>query len=134
MADAGESTTFGEIVDRARTSLDDWGDNARHVPRWKDEDLLRYAHDGMAALEKARPAVRYAGLRLAERERPDIGRDLTEAQLAAERARPTGLDAHFHEALVEYVCYKALAMDENDASPAYRSNMHRKRFEELSQS
>lgn len=134
MADAGESATFGEIVDRARTSLNDWPGGLRKTPRWADEDLLRFAQDGLAALEKARPAVRYDGLRLRERERHEIPQGLEADALAAERNRPVGLDAHFHEALVEYIAYKALQTDENDASPAYRSNMHRKRFEELSQS
>lgn len=116
---AGEATTYGELIARARTSLDDLGHGPRNVLRWTDAQLLDFAHQGMAALEKMRPAIRYRGTRLFSRDR------------SAGASAPAYLDDRYHEALVEYICYKALQMDETDASPAYRSNMHHKRFEEL---
>lgn len=119
---AGESTTYGELVARARKSLDDMGHGPNVAVRWTDAQLLAFAHDGMAALERIRPAIRYVGMRLVSRNRADGA------------SAPAMLDDHYQEAVVEYILYKALQMDETDAGPAYRSNMHHKRFEEIARS
>ena len=154
MADAGESETFGTLLARVREMVSDQGHGRANALRWKDEELLRYLFDGITTAEKIRPAVRYAGMRLAERAFPavepddyasanaraaavapktadDAERELRESVLVQAKAAPCRLDRHFHEAVEHYAASRALAMDENDATPAYRSNMHRKRFEEL---
>ena len=56
------------------------------------------------------------------------------ATIESAKLAPCLVDRHFHEGIVHYACYRALTMDENDATPAYRSNMHRKRFEEIARS
>lgn len=146
---AGESLTYGDLLARTREMLLDTGDGRNGRPgtyRWKDEELLRYLFAGVTAMEKIRPSVRYIGMRLAERQFPPV--EPTAAQIAAAsdedaaraavldaaRATPCLVDRHYHDGLVHYACYRALQMDENDATPAYRSNMHHKRFEEIARS
>lgn len=148
MSDAGESLTYGDLLARTREMLMDQGHGRANALRWKDEELLRYLFAGVTALEKVRPAVRYVGMKLTEREFPKV--EPTTAELTGKtdqeiaslrldildsaKAAPCLVDRHFHEAVVHYACYRALQMDENDATPAYRSNMHRKRFEEIARS
>ena len=148
MADAGESLTYGDLLARTREMLMDQGHGRANALRWKDEELLRYLFAGVTALEKIRPAARYVGMRLVERTFPEVeptaaemeGKTeqeiavLRENTLNAAKATSALIDRHFHEGVVHYACYRALVMDENDATSAYRSNMHRKRFEEIARS
>ena len=153
---AGESETYGNLLARLREMLMDQGHGRANALRWKDEELLRYLFAGVTALEKIRPAVRYQGMRLVDRVFPLV--EPTQAQIdeatagmtpaeaeAAETAlrlatlesaklAPVLVERHFHEGIVHYAAYRALQMDENDATPAYRSNMHHKRFEEIARS
>lgn len=148
MADAGESLTYGDLLARTREMLMDQGHGRANALRWKDEELLRYLFAGVTALEKIRPAARYVGMRLVERTFPEVEPTAAEmegkteqeieairiATLASAKLFPCLIDRHFHEGVVHYACYRALQMDENDATPAYRSNMHHKRFEEIARS
>ena len=154
MADAGERTAWGELLARTREMLmDEAGFHPGRAIRWKDEELLRFLFSGATALEQFRPSLRYQGMRLVERTFPAVeptaeaiaeataglSGDAAEAAEAALRdsvvqaacAEPARIDRHYHEAVEHYAVYRALQMDENDATPAYRSNMHHKRFEEL---
>lgn len=119
MPDTGESTTYGQLCADLRAQLDDTGTGPSRPMRWTDERLRAFLRMGVTALEKVRPAVRYRGMRLAERPATFAETD------------PVLLDRRFHEAVVEYACFKALQMDENDPSPASRSQAHLKRFQEL---
>ena len=119
---AGESVTYGTLLARTREMLMDEGHGSANAKRWKDEELYRFLFDGVTAMEKLRPAIRYQGMRLAERTFPSV---------ASAESAPVLVDRHYHEGIVHYACYRALQMDENDATPAYRSNMHHKRFEEI---
>lgn len=122
---AGESETYGTLLARTREMLMDTGHGSANAVRWKDEELYRFLFDGVTALEKIRPAVRYQGMRLVDRTFPAVVNAVN---------APVLVERHFHEAIVHYACYRALQMDENDATPAYRSNMHYKRFEEAARS
>lgn len=153
---AGEAVTWGELLARTREMImDEAGYHPGGAVRWKDEELLRFLFSGVTALEKIRPSVRYQGMRLVEREFPAVeptaaqveearagksgeAADEAEAALrdsvvASASSAPVRVDRHYHEALVHYAVYRAFQMDENDATPSYRANMHKKRFEEAAQ-
>ena len=128
---AGEAVTWGELLARTRKMLmDEAGYHPGRAIRWEDSELLRFLFSGVTELEKIRPSVRYQGMRLVDRQFPELPVEATEAQIAAASAQPVRLDIHYHDGLVHYAVYRAFEMDENDATPSYRANMHKKRFQE----
>lgn len=117
-------TTYGDIVDRARETLNDQNPDAY---RWTDEQLLRFAHDGVVELGRRRPASKYLAMRLVRRVHPSIP-DGGAADLAALRAAPLLVEEQWHQALVEYALYRALRMDEADTINLNLSQNHYQQF------
>lgn len=139
MAEFGEQRTYRWAVERARELLSDRNPERY---RWLDEELLRFVAQGIEALASVRPASRYLGTRLVRRVYPDIPpRDKvlppnpTQAQVDAYEAAindfadsPLLVDPQWHDALVEFACYKAYTMDQADAGNLAIAEKHYKKF------
>jgi hypothetical protein len=97
---------------------------------------------GIEALASVRPASRYLGMRLVRRVYPDIPPrnkvlppNPTQAQVDAYEAAindfansPLLVDPQWHDALVEFACYKAYTMDQADAGNLAIAEKHYKKF------
>lgn len=137
MADYGEQRSYGWVVARARELLSDM-DSGRY--RWRDEELLRWVSQGIEALASVRPASRYLGTRLVRRAYPEIP-NVADASdetaygnaIRAFAAEPLLVDPRWHNALVEYCCYKAFTMDQADAGNLALAQKHYRQFIEEAQ-
>jgi len=143
MAEFGEQRTYRWAVERARELLSDRNPERY---RWLDEELLRFVAQGIEALASVRPASRYLGTRLVRRAYPDIpdrdkafptdktDPDYEEKRQAYEDAindfadSPLLVDPQWHDALVEFACYKAYTMDQADAGNLAIAEKHYKKF------
>lgn len=124
----GEFRTYRWIVDRARENLSD--QNAERY-RWRDEELLRFAAQGVEALASVRPASRYLGTRLVRRAYPEIPDDASTAALNQFANSPLLVDPRWHSAIVEFVCHRAYAMDQADSANRELSDRHYRSFLEI---
>lgn len=135
MAEFGEQRTYRWVVERARELLSDRNPERY---RWLDEELLRFTAQGIEALASVRPASRYLGTRLVRRtypEIPDLPANATTEEKAAYKAAIDEfadnhllVDPQWHDALVEFVCYKAYTMDQADAGNLAIAEKHYKKF------
>lgn len=139
MAEFGEQRTYRWAVERARELLSDRNPERY---RWLDEELLRFVAQGIEALASVRPASRYLGTRLVRRAYPDIPPrnkvlppNPTQEQVDAYEAAindfadsPLLVDPQWHDALVEFACYKAYTMDQADAGNLAIAEKHYKKF------
>lgn len=140
MAEFGEQRTYRWAVERARELLSDRNPERY---RWLDEELLRFVAQGIEALASVRPASRYLGTRLVRRAYPDIpdapvpnpdSADYEAQKTAYENAindfanSPLLVDPQWHDALVEFACYKAYTMDQADAGNLAIAEKHYKKF------
>lgn len=128
--EAAQSGTYGWVVDRAREILSD-KDGA--TKRWREAELLRFADAGVARLRALRPAAQYFGLfRVVFRPVAPAGDGDAEG-IATARAARIPADERWHEAIVHYVAYRALLMDEADAANMNLAQQHLKLFQEQCQ-
>ena len=131
MAEFGEQRTYRWVVERARELLSDR--NPQRY-RWLDEELLRFVAQGIEALASVRPASRYLGTRLVRRAYPEIPPRTADTDSAYEDAinafadSPLLVDPQWHDALVEFACYKAYTMDQADAGNLAIAEKHYKKF------
>lgn len=131
MAEFGEQRTYRWAVERARELLSDRNPERY---RWLDEELLRFVAQGIEALASVRPASRYLGTRLVRRSYPDIPPRTADTDEAYENAinafadSPLLVDPQWHDALVEFACYKAYTMDQADAGNLAIAEKHYKKF------
>ncbi len=131
MAEFGEQRTYRWVVERARELLSDRNPERY---RWLDEELLRFVAQGIEALASVRPASRYLGTRLVRRVYPDIPPRTATTDAAYEAAindfadSPLLVDPQWHDALVEFACYKAYTMDQADAGNLAIAEKHYKKF------
>ena len=139
MAEFGEQRTYRWVIERARELLSDRNPDRY---RWLDEELLRFVAQGIEVLASVRPASRYLGTRLVRRSYPDIPdrakalppnptqaqRDAYEAAINDFADSPLLVDPQWHDALVEFACYKAYTMDQADAGNLAIAEKHYKKF------
>ena len=131
MAEFGEQRTYRWVVERARELLSDRNPDRY---RWLDEELLRFVAQGIEALASVRPASRYLGTRLVRRAYPDIPPRAATTDEAYQNAingfadSPLLVDPQWHDALVEFACYKAYTMDQADAGNLAIAEKHYKKF------
>jgi hypothetical protein len=147
---ASENTPKKTLVEAARAIIDR---QETETWKWYDADLLAFLQDGIAALERLRPASGYVGMRRVPRTPvdipvvPDVNHDPygsdsdsdgSEWEEYVERmnvllAEPVLVDGRWHQALVEYICYEAFRRDESDAASQKLAQQHYQSFVELSQ-
>ena len=145
-----ENTPKKALVNEARAIIDR---QESETWMWYDADLLRFLEAGIVALEKARPASGYLGVRRVPRAPVDIpeppvrqGDDGSDsdsdetgrmqeylAKMEVLLAEPVLVDGRWHQALVEYVCYEAFRRDESDAASQKLAQQHYQSFLELAQ-
>ena len=116
--------TYGEIVAKVREALND---DVEGAYRWTDEQLVRFAHDGVVELERRRPASRYLAMRLVKREHPSL-EEYANGDMEALKNAPLLVEEQWQQALVEYVLYRALRLDEADTINLNLSQNHYAQF------
>ena len=146
---ASENISKAALVDEARAILDR---QETETWAWRDADLLLFLQNGIAALERERPASGYIGVRRAPRTPVEIPPEPLEADFEDSAsgsyadalaawvasidsllAEPVLVDWRWHQALVEYICYEAFRRDESDAASQRLAAQHYQSFLELAQ-
>ena len=146
---ASESTPKKTLVEAARAIIDR---QETETWKWYDADLLAFLQDGIAALERLRPASGYVGMRRVPRTPVEIPQIPPAVDVGFESdsdtdpswqeyvrrmnellAEPVLVDGRWHQALVEYICYEAFRRDESDAASQRLAQQHYQSFAELAQ-